>query len=232
MSELVTMYFEIGRSRTFAAALDWPGWCRSGKGEAAALQSLLDYAPRYAAVMASTGLGFVPPPDLAAFRVVAGLPGDATTDFGAPGQQAPGDSDPASAAELDRWLTLLDACWAALDRAASRAQGVTLRKGPRGGGRDLDAIVDHVRMSDAGYLASLGGRWKPDPANPAGQTGSLRAAIRDTLAASVRGEIPAQGPRGGLRWPPRYFVRRLAWHALDHAWEIEDRAGQNSDPLV
>jgi hypothetical protein len=22
---------------------------------------------------------------------------------------------------------------------------------------------------------------------------------------------------------PRYFVRRTAWHALDHAWEIEDR---------
>jgi hypothetical protein len=24
-------------------------------------------------------------------------------------------------------------------------------------------------------------------------------------------------------WPPRYFVRRVAWHVLDHAWEIEDR---------
>jgi hypothetical protein len=25
------------------------------------------------------------------------------------------------------------------------------------------------------------------------------------------------------RWPPRYVVRRAAWHVLDHAWEIEDR---------
>jgi hypothetical protein len=25
-------------------------------------------------------------------------------------------------------------------------------------------------------------------------------------------------------WSPRYFVRRSAWHALDHAWEIEDRS--------
>ena len=27
-------------------------------------------------------------------------------------------------------------------------------------------------------------------------------------------------------WPQRYAARRIAWHALDHAWEIEDR----SDP--
>jgi hypothetical protein len=31
------------------------------------------------------------------------------------------------------------------------------------------------------------------------------------------------GPRGGVHWTPRYFVRRAAWHMLDHAWEIEDR---------
>jgi hypothetical protein len=28
-------------------------------------------------------------------------------------------------------------------------------------------------------------------------------------------------PKG---WPPRYAARRIAWHALDHAWEIEDRS--------
>ena len=26
-------------------------------------------------------------------------------------------------------------------------------------------------------------------------------------------------------WPPRYASRRLIWHILDHAWEIEDRSG-------
>jgi hypothetical protein len=30
-------------------------------------------------------------------------------------------------------------------------------------------------------------------------------------------------PKG---WPPRYAARRIAWHVLDHAWEMEDR----SDP--
>jgi hypothetical protein len=49
--------------------------------------------------------------------------------------------------------------------------------------------------------------------------------VIDGLRASARGEIPAKGPRGGMRWTARKFARRLAWHAIDHAWEIEDRAG-------
>jgi hypothetical protein len=24
-------------------------------------------------------------------------------------------------------------------------------------------------------------------------------------------------------WTPRYVVRRVAWHTVDHLWEIEDR---------
>ena len=28
-------------------------------------------------------------------------------------------------------------------------------------------------------------------------------------------------PKG---WPPRYAARRIAWHVLDHAWEMEDRS--------
>ena len=31
-------------------------------------------------------------------------------------------------------------------------------------------------------------------------------------------------PSGGTLWTPRYFVRRTAWHTLNHAWEIEDRS--------
>ncbi len=43
------------------------------------------------------------------------------------------------------------------------------------------------------------------------------------LGAGARGEIPERGSRGGTLWTPRYFVRRVAWHTLDHAWELEDR---------
>jgi hypothetical protein len=52
---------------------------------------------------------------------------------------------------------------------------------------------------------------------------ATRQAILQGLASSARGEIPAHGPRGGQRWSARYFVRRVAWHTIDHAWEIEDR---------
>jgi len=45
------------------------------------------------------------------------------------------------------------------------------------------------------------------------------------LVARARGELPDFGPRGGSRWSPRFAVRYAAWHTLDHAWEIEDRAG-------
>jgi hypothetical protein len=35
---------------------------------------------------------------------------------------------------------------------------------------------------------------------------------------------PSDGtPLAGRHWPQRYAARRIAWHALDHAWEIDDR---------
>src|SRR5438309_1771782 len=46
----IPVYIESSRTRTFACAYDWPGWCRSGKDEASALAALAAYAPRYAAV--------------------------------------------------------------------------------------------------------------------------------------------------------------------------------------
>ncbi len=74
------------------------------------------------------------------------------------------------------------------------------------------------------YLRSLGGKLKPsDEVIPSQTLPYIRQAILTTLVAAVRGEVPPRGPRGGVRWTPRYFVRRLAWHELDHAWEFEDR---------
>jgi hypothetical protein len=26
------------------------------------------------------------------------------------------------------------------------------------------------------------------------------------------------------KWPISYALRRIAWHIVDHAWEIEDRS--------
>ena len=218
------VYLEIGKTRTFAGALDWPGWCRSGRDEASALQALISYGPRYAAVLRDTQLQLHPPAAVSDLIVVERLVGNSTTDFGAPGIAPSTDSRPMDTDELERSQIILEACWRALDNAIRSANGRELRKGPRGGGRDLKSIGEHVYGAEIAYLGSLGGKFKPDVRNGSHpENTALRHEILTTLAASARGEIPARGPRGGLRWTPRYFVRRLAWHALDHAWEIEDR---------
>jgi hypothetical protein len=220
----VAVYLEVGQKRTIAGALDWPGWCRAGRDEAAALGALVEYAPRYAAVIARTPLAFVPPSDSSAYEVAERLKGTGTTDFGAPAVAPRQDVGPFDEAERGRAEAILAAIWQAFDQAAGAAAGRTLRKGPRGGGRDRDAIVRHVLGADARYLRSLGWTFRQD--NAASLNDELvrtRTAIRAVLSAGARGELPEKGPRGGTRWVPRYYVRRAAWHTLDHAWEIEDR---------
>ena len=32
------------------------------------------------------------------------------------------------------------------------------------------------------------------------------------------------GPPENPRWPVPYAARRIAWHVLDHAWEMQDKA--------
>jgi len=225
-SDTIDVYLEIGAKRTFAGAIDWPGWCRSGRDEASALDALVEYGPRYARVLRAAQIGFQAPTDAAALAVVERCEGNATTDFGAPSVAPSSDTRPIEETELRRFQTLLKACWHAFDAAAQAAVEKELRKGPRGGGRELEGIVQHVLDSDAGYLASVGWKLKRNDADdPAKQLEQTRQAILSALAASARGEVPERGPRGGIRWTPRYFVRRVAWHVLDHVWEIEDRAG-------
>jgi hypothetical protein len=224
------VYLEIGSTRVFAGAMDWPGWCRSGKGEGAALAALFDYAPRYARALRGTSLGFSIPVDGAALVVVNRLKGNTTTDFGAPDASPSADKRPVTARDLRRFQDLLKACWRTFDASVRAAKGRVLALGPRGGGRDLQRIVDHVVEAEAAYLRELGVAFKMGEGPPAADMRALRVAILEGLASSARGEIPAKGPRGqghrpvgGVRWTPHYFVRRAAWHVLDHAWEIEDR---------
>ncbi len=218
------IYLEVGRRRVFAGALMWPGWCRSGRDESAAIRTLLEYGPRYAAAVGLAAGRFQPPEDASSFEVSERLKGNATTDFGAPAVAPAGDERPVAAPEAKRMAALLEACWAKFDSAANAASGATLKKGPRGGGRDLDGIVRHVLEAEKSYLQSLGGRYRsPADARAAAEAAGLRAAILQTLASRFRGD-PVPARRSGSFWAPRFFVRRAAWHVLDHAWEIEDRA--------
>ena len=209
---------EAGTARTFAVSLDWPGWCRSGKTEVAAIETLLAYTPRYAAVVRRVRDITLPTAE-APIEIVERLAGSASTEFGAPGTPPSADSAPLDEAGLERLVAILQACWAAFDRAADAAEGIVLRTGPRGGGRDLDTIRGHVADADLGYLRKTGGRIGAD-ADPA----AVRAAFVTALEARARGETPDVGPRGGKRWSTRFAVRYVAWHYLDHAWEIEDRS--------
>ena len=45
-SDNIDVYLELGKKRTFAGAIGWPGWCRIGRDEGSALQALADYGPR------------------------------------------------------------------------------------------------------------------------------------------------------------------------------------------
>jgi len=220
----VDVYLEVGAKRTFAGAVAWPGWCRSGRTREQALEALLGSSERYGRVLRGTRLGFRPADDIAAFAIVERLTGDATTDFGAPSMAPSADAPPMDEAELRRLRTILGACWRAFDSATEAASGKELTKGPRGGRRELTAIAHHVLGADAAYLGRLARKHRVDESGDLeAELASIREAILEALAAAVRGEIPERGPRGGVLWAPRYFARRVAWHVLDHAWEIEDR---------
>jgi hypothetical protein len=228
-----SVYLEVGKKRTLAGAIEWPGWCRAGRDEQSALQALLDYGPRYERAIRAANLHFKVPSSLEDFTVVERVPGNGTSDFGAPDVPPSADSEPVDDADLRRLRTLLSACWEAFDEAVEAAKGKELRKGPRGGGRGVAGIIDHMIGAEGSYLVRLGGK-RPDRKG-LDETNDQhlaiiivqqRQAILDALVRAARGEFPAQGPRGGARWSTRFFVRRDAWHILDHAWEIEDKVEQ------
>jgi hypothetical protein len=220
------VYLERGSKRVFASALRWPGWARGGREEAAALETLLVYGSRYAEVVRGAGAGrFRIPRSVDEFAVAERVKGDAGTDYGVPSIEAAADADALDTRELRRQIAVLEACWAAFDRAAEAAGDRPLSKGPRGGGRDLDKIVAHVAGAETGYVRRIAG--SPPKVAEGGEADAwpdIRACVLDALTRAVTDGLPAAGPRGGRIWRPRYFVRRTAWHVLDHAWEIEDRA--------
>ena len=110
---------------------------------------------------------------------------------------------------------LVSASWTVFDRTVENAPH-SLRKGPRGGGRDRDAIVEHVLSAEIAYARKLGLRLPQPAVGDAAATRKHRNAIVAGLRAGTKGIT-----EGG--WPARYAARRIAWHAVDHAWEIEDR---------
>ncbi len=217
MAKPTPVYLEIADKRVFACSVDWPGWCRSGRTEDAALEALAAYAPRYQVVAAQAGKRFAATAgdDL---DVVERVAGNASTAFGVPGVVPALDGEPLTAATAKRQVELVVAAWAVLDDVAATAPA-ELRKGPRGGGRDRDKMLQHVVGAEAGYGRKLGVKHT-EPV--LGDTAAI-AALRDDIVSVLRAARSGE-PVREKGWPPRYAARRIAWHALDHAWEMQDRS--------
>jgi hypothetical protein len=217
MTKLVAVSIEASPKKSFATAVDWPGWSRSGKAEALAIEALASYGERYARVAKLAGEALADP-DRLELDVVERADGGGGTEFGVPSNVTKHDRRPVSAKQADRLARLVDAAWQTFDKVAKGAPE-DLRKGPRGGGRNTSKIVDHVLGSDHAYAHEMGLRLPPPNPGDRSTVDVLRAAMLDVLREKSDGS-----PLAGRRWTTRYAAHRIAWHALDHAWEIEDRS--------
>jgi hypothetical protein len=205
----VPVAIEAAPKKSFATAVDWPGWSRSGRTEDLAIEALVAYADRYAAVAKLAGETF-DPTKAVDVEVVDRTSGGGGTEFGVPSNVTKPDRRRTTAADADRLARLVEAAWRTFESVAANAPE-ELRKGPRGGGRNTSRVIEHVRGADEGYAREIGIKLKAP-------VEGIRAAVLEALSGPTDGS-----PLADRRWTARYAAHRIAWHALDHAWEIEDR---------
>jgi hypothetical protein len=212
---------EIGPKgkRVVAVAPDWPGLERGAKTGDEAIERLRSYIPRYSPVakLAEMDAKFN---TIQNFDMVEQYPGTGSTDFwGISFAFSSIDKQGMSGDELERELTLMQACWAFFD-AVRRRVSAEMQKGPRGGGRDRDHIVRHTFYAEQGW-AKMIGVLTPDDAI---LTGDGLKAHREAYYQAIR-DYHSQGKLAGkmAKWPLRFLIRHTAFHTLDHAWEMEDK---------
>ena len=218
MANQLRVTVEIGPKgkKVAAVAVDWPGLERGAKTGEAAIARLQDYLPRYAPVAKLAGRDG----EFAAITtidMVEQYPGTGSTDFwGISFAFSSIDRQDISREELERELTLMQACWAFFDDVRLRVSA-EMRKGPRGGGRDRDRIVRHTLVNEQDWAKGLGLLTPED----AILTDEGLRAHRDAYCNAIRA-FHAEGKMAG-KWPLRYLIRHTAYHTLDHAWEMEDK---------
>jgi hypothetical protein len=202
-----------------AFAVDWPGWSRGAKAPDAAVELLEAYRDRYRPIARLAGMEaeFDRAGDL---EIVEDHVGVGSTDFWGI-SFAPSSLEQAAMPEdeLERKLALLQATWRHFDDVAASVSP-EMRKGPRGGGRNRDEIVRHVLLWEQADLARrVGVVW---PAGEDRTPDGLRAHHGDYLAALRDYNAEGKVARG-RNWTIALLVRHTAFHALDHAWEMEDK---------
>jgi hypothetical protein len=206
------------KAKKFVAyALDWPGWSRGAKTPELALETLEAYRERYRPIAARTRQAKALSGSL---EIVEERVGTGSTDFwGISFSPCSLEQDPMDAAELERKLKLLQACWAYFDDVAARVSPV-MRKGPRGGGRDRDRIISHtIRVESEGFARSVGIVMPEGGALQPGALAPYRSEFVDAMRAYQRGEFAKPMRSGSLA----FVVRHSAFHTMDHAWEMEDK---------
>lgn len=218
MNDSIRVMLERGKKkRVVASAFDWPGWDRNTKLGGDALAVLDTYRPRFAKVAELAGYGdeFGRLGDL---EVVEQVDGIGMTDYyGVSGRAATAELDPMTDAEFERKLTLLRASWSTFDDIAARVS-VELRKGPRGGGREKERIIQHVNGAEIHEFAPKVGVKVPLETR---EDSKAMLTYRNTFADAIRDHHARSEP--ARSWALQFLIRRCAWHMLDHAWELEDR---------
>src|SRR6266480_1486998 len=210
---MTDIYVELGGKKAIAWSLEWPGWCRIRTSEEAAVQALIDTEARYRLIAQRAVQNFAP----GNLVVVERLPGDGNTVWGVPSVLASAETMPIDATTAQHNVALLRASWDILEEVVE-ASPAELRKGPRGGGRDRDEIRRHVIEAERVYARKIGVRHKPFEMNNTNALNAMREEIADVLSKPSTGEPLISGG-----WNASYAVRRMAWHVVDHIWEIEDR---------
>jgi hypothetical protein len=218
MANELRVTLEIGPKgkKVAAVAPDWPGLERGAKTGEAAIERLQSYLPRYAQVAKLAGMEaeFA---DITTVDVVEHYPGTGSTDFwGISFAFSDIDGQDLSSADLERGLTLMQACWAFFDGVRLRVSAQLL-KGPRGGGRDRDHIVSHTIRVEQEWAEKVG---VPTPQGALLIDEGLQA-YRDAYCNAIRA-FHSEG-KMARTWPLRYLIRHTAYHTLDHAWEMEDK---------
>ena len=150
------------------------------------------------------GVPFDPVEVVAGFEVLERVTGSATTDFGALDVAAALDGEPMVAQEAERLASLIETAWDVFEQTAAIAPAV-LRKGPRGGGRNRDEIVAHVRETEVLHARMLGLRERPFPPEDVAAVGRVRAGI----LAEIHAVRPTGEPARSRR-PARFVARRTA----------------------
>lgn len=218
MADRLRVMIETGPKgkKVVALAPDWPGLVRGATTEEGAIEQLRAYIPRYKKVATLAGME-------AAFTgsttvdVGERYPGTGTTDFwGISFGHSSFDRQAMTSEDLERELTLVQACWAFFDDVRARVSA-EMQKGPRGGGRDRDQIVRHTFDAERDWAQKAGLQTPLDEMlTVAGLT-----AHRDAYCDVIR-QFHSEGKQART-WPLRFLIRHTAYHTLDHAWEMEDK---------